>query len=58
MARQRLRTRAPDAERVMINIQLPVDVFDEVKSRAEESDRSMSGQITHLLRRAFEADEE
>lgn len=58
MPRQRLRTRPPDATRVYINIQLPVDVFDQVKERAEETDRSMSNMITVLLRHGLEAEAE
>jgi hypothetical protein len=58
MARHRLRTRAPDAERVVINISLPVDVFDQVKERAIETERSMSNMVTVLLRRGLEGGDE
>jgi hypothetical protein len=44
--------------RQKVSLRLPADVFDEVAARAQESDRTLSQMITHLLRRAFEADEE
>ena len=54
MGRQRLRVRKEGATFVHINVQLPADVFDRVKERAEETDRSMSNMVTVLLRLAFE----
>jgi CopG-like RHH_1 or ribbon-helix-helix domain, RHH_5 len=53
-----LRARKPDAKFVRINITLPVDVFDEVKARAEETERPISNMLTILLRRALEEDED
>lgn len=55
--RQRLRTRKPDAESVQLSIQLPADVFDAVKALAVETDRSLSGMITRLLRAGLEVEQ-
>lgn len=34
-------------------VRMPVELWEELKAWAEEEDRSLNGQIIHLLRRAL-----
>lgn len=56
--RHRLRVRRPEEDHVEIGIQLPADIFDAVRERAEETHRSISGMISHMLARALTEEED
>jgi len=57
MATRPLRTRRPDATRVQVSLSLPADVFDQLRERAEDTERSLSNMATVLLRQALEIPE-
>ena len=42
------------AEIVSFLLRVPRDLLDEIRQWAKDDDRSVSGQIVHLLRRAVE----
>jgi hypothetical protein len=55
---RRLAVRKPETTWMHLTITMPADVFDELRNRAEETDRNLSNMITVLLRRAFESAED